>query len=55
MCKLSIIHLVNEYSSILSLMLLFSSIFSATVYVNSQLDVFCVGSTQLQFNHGFIF
>jgi hypothetical protein len=29
MCKLSFIHLVNENSSILSLMLLFSHIFSA--------------------------
>jgi hypothetical protein len=33
--KLSFIHLVNENSSILSLVLLFSHIFSATVYVNS--------------------
>jgi hypothetical protein len=47
MCKLSIIHLVNENSSILSLLLLFSSIFSATVYVNSQLDLLCAGSTHL--------
>jgi hypothetical protein len=47
MCKLSTIHLVNENSSILSLLLLFSSIFSATMYVNSQLDFLCVGSTHL--------
>jgi hypothetical protein len=47
MCKLSFIHLVNENSSILSLLLLFSSIFSATVYVNSQLDLLCAGSTHL--------
>jgi hypothetical protein len=47
MCKLSFIHLVNENSSILSLMLLFSSIFSAIVYVNYQLDLFYAGSTHL--------
>jgi hypothetical protein len=47
MCKLSFIHLVNENSSILSLLLLFSSIFSATVYVNYQLDILCAGSTHL--------
>jgi hypothetical protein len=39
--------LVNENSSILSLLLLFSHIFSATVYVNSQLDLLCAGSTHL--------
>jgi hypothetical protein len=50
MCKLSFIHLVNENSSILSLVLLFSSIFSATVYVNSHLDLFCAGPTHL--HHG---
>jgi hypothetical protein len=50
-CKLLFIHLVNENSSILSLLFLFYSIFSATVYVNSQLDLFCVGSTHL---HGII-
>jgi hypothetical protein len=47
MCKLSFIHLVNENYSIISLLLLFSSIFSATVYVNSQLDLLCAGSTHL--------
>jgi hypothetical protein len=47
MCKLSFIHLVNENSAILSLMLLFSSIFSVTVYVNSHLDLLCAGSTHL--------
>jgi hypothetical protein len=51
MCKLSFIHLVNGNSSILSLLVLFSFIFSTTVYVNSQLDILCVGSTQL---HGII-
>jgi hypothetical protein len=48
MCKLSFIHLVNENSSILSLLLLISSIFFVTVYVDSQLDIFYVGSTHLQ-------
>jgi hypothetical protein len=48
MCKLSFIHLVNENSSILSLPILFSAIFSTTVFVNSQLDILCVGSTNLQ-------
>jgi hypothetical protein len=47
MCKLSFIHLVNENFSILSLMLLFSSIFSATVYLNFHIDLLCVGSTHL--------
>ena len=47
MCKLSIIHLVNENSSIISLMLLFSSIFSPTMYVNFKLDIFFAGSTLL--------
>jgi hypothetical protein len=47
MCKLSFIHLVNENSSILSLLVLFSSIFSETVYVNSNIDLFCAGSTHL--------
>jgi hypothetical protein len=47
MCKLSFIHLVNENSSTLSLLLLFSSIFSATMYVNSHIDLLCVGSTHL--------
>jgi hypothetical protein len=50
MCKLSFI-LVNENSSILSLMFLFSSIFSTTVYVNCQLDLLCVGSTHLHDSH----
>jgi hypothetical protein len=47
MCKLSFTHLVNKNLSIVSLLLLFSSIFSATVYENSQLDLFCAGSTHL--------
>jgi hypothetical protein len=47
MCKLSFIHLVNENSFILSLLLLFSSIFFATVYVNSQLYLFYAGSKNL--------
>jgi hypothetical protein len=47
MCKLSFIHLVNDNSSILSLLILFSHIFSATMYVNSQLDIFCAVSTHL--------
>jgi hypothetical protein len=51
MCKLSFIHLVNDNSSILSLMILFSSIFFVTVYVNSLLYLLCVGSTHL---HGII-
>jgi len=51
MCKLFIIHLVNENSFVLSLLLLFSSIFSATVYVNYQLDILCAGSKNL---HGII-
>jgi hypothetical protein len=54
MCKLSFIHLVNENSSILSLLLLFSSIFSATVYVNSQLDLLCAGSTHLHLRNVYI-
>jgi hypothetical protein len=47
MCKLSFIHLVNENSSIIYLLLLFYSILSATVYVNSQIDIFYVVSTHL--------
>jgi hypothetical protein len=47
MCKLSFIHLVNDNSSILSLLLLFSYIFSATMYVNYQIDLFYVGLTHL--------
>jgi hypothetical protein len=47
MCKLSFIHLVNENSSILFLLLLFSSILSPTVYDNYQLDILCGGSTLL--------
>jgi hypothetical protein len=47
MCKLSFIHLVNDNCSILSLLLLFSHILFGTVYVNSQLDIFCAGSTHL--------
>jgi hypothetical protein len=51
MCKLSFIHLVNENSSILSLLLLFSSIFFATLYVNSELYLLCAGSTHLHYTH----
>jgi hypothetical protein len=51
MCKLSFIHLVNDNSSILSLLLLFSHIFSTTVYVNSHIDLLCESSTHL---HGII-
>jgi hypothetical protein len=47
MCKLSFIHLVNENSSILYLLLLFSSIFSTTMYVNSNLYILYVDSTHL--------
>jgi hypothetical protein len=47
MCKLSFIHLVNENSSILSLLLLFSSNFSTNVYVNSHIDLLCEISTNL--------
>jgi hypothetical protein len=51
MCKLLFIHLVKENYSILSLLLLFSHIFSKTVYVNFYLDILYVGSTHL---HGII-
>jgi hypothetical protein len=51
MCKLSFIYLVNENSSVLSLLLLFSHIFSTILYVNSQLDLLYVISTHL---HGII-
>jgi hypothetical protein len=47
MCKLSFIHLVNKNSSILCLLLLFSSNFSATVYINSHIDLLCEVSTHL--------
>jgi hypothetical protein len=43
MCKLSFIILVNVNYSILSLLLLFFYIFSATMYVNYKIDLYCVG------------
>jgi hypothetical protein len=47
MHKLSFIHLVNENYSILSLLVLFSSILSTIVYINSQIYILCVASTHL--------
>ena len=52
MCKLFIIHWVNENSSILSLFLLLSQFISANVCVIFYLDIFCTGSKHL---HDIIF